>query len=150
MPAAAAGQPKEPGYGAPARNRPSQGTSVGELYAENSGGIESMTQDLSVAARLAVFGLRGNGQQCFIRLGFIAPVQPREGVENLETAHKQNGQGDRVDPVCCASDAVMAIDERLRFVFSGHIRVGPALSMNHASGPIRYWAPYCCISFATR
>ena len=68
---------------------------------------------MGVTANLGVLARGRDGKERFVGFRLAPPVKLGKGVENLQPAHEENQQGDGIDPVGEAGDAVMSVNERL-------------------------------------
>ena len=79
---------------------------------EHPGGVECRAEDHGLADRPAVGRLpRRHAEDRGVEGGFLAPVERRMGIEDLQAAEDQDEDADRIDPVGEADENAMAIDQ---------------------------------------
>ena len=111
MPAARVGEGLIAGNGQPTGKGARRGTERALLNAEVSGGVDLSAVKLDIAARVALIAGGADGKKSALGIRRAAPIEIRVGIEDLQAAHKQNHQRQRVDPVGRACDAVVAVDQ---------------------------------------
>src|SRR5262245_43151561 len=109
MPSSPARQPEVSRDCQPARKGTRGRTHLRMLDAENARRVELPAVDMKETANFAIVVSCSNRKERLVRLRSASPIEMRVSVEDLKTAHDENHESQRVNPVRCARDSVVAV-----------------------------------------
>src|SRR5262245_38016865 len=109
MPSSPSRQPEISRDGQPAWKGTRRRTHIRVLDTENASRVELPAVDSEEAANFAVVVSCSNRKERLVRLRSASPIEMWVSIEDLKTAHDENHESQRVNPVRCARDSVVAV-----------------------------------------